>query len=805
RKSRFRTGLARFRREFAALSRIHHPNVIRVEAYGDLHGHPFIAMEYVDGLDLHSQIREFRTWDPERRWVRVEQVLIDLCRALSAIHRRGLVHRDLKPSNILIGPDGACKLTDFGIVKDLDPSQDPTMSNTLVGTWAYASPEQITGRFLDHRSDLYSLGVILFAMLTGKRPFVAKDMAGYLALHRDRPAPAPRDVYRGVPEHLDEICRRLLQKAPRDRYQSAREILYRLEAEERAPAPRNLDGWQPPLVGRDLEREAITDAVAGLTASRGGMLVLEGDDGVGKTRLLEEAAGRAAALGIPVVASRFDPGGLPFATLLGLAMRALDDLGGRGSPHLKAALQRLLNIDVIGPDQIGAIVEACQRALASVLDEGPRLVLLDDLHEASPRAIRALTLVAHRILGELELPMLLVVSMRSRANPAADALSAGQGVGLVPMEMSVEALSLEDIVDVLTRLAGDTVESRKLAARLYRETEGNAFLLDAFVQQLMARGLLVPIPQTDRYALRMQTDEIADGHLDIPPEVRQRMRDRLARVAPDEHDVLEVLAVEDREIDLEVLIEVLDLDEEVVQERLRNLVAAGIGRVRDVGQTVFASVTQRKLADVVYRDLSAERRADLHRRLAAAMELHYANQPAALEIVGDHYRQAGDAGRAYRYLVAAATRLADRSHMTEAWDLTERAGTLAESARTELDAETFASFRHDHLTVRATVLLDRGEWGDAEIAWRAVLDVANQLENPRITCEAQLRLATVLRHRGELETSRQLANTALNTSRHLHFREGMTDGLLCLAEIAWAEGKPEKGEPLAAEGLELAR
>ncbi|MEL6908530.1 MAG: hypothetical protein AAFP22_24175, partial [Planctomycetota bacterium] len=297
--------------------------------------------------------------------------------------------------------------------------------------------------------------------------------------------------------------------------------------------------------------------------------------------------------------------------------------------------------------------------------------------------------------------MLLVVSMRSRANPAADALSSGQGVGLVPMEMSVEALSLEDIVDVLTRLAGDTVESRKLASRLYRETEGNAFLLDAFVQQLMARGLLVPIPETDRYELRMQTDEIADGHLDIPPEVRQRMRDRLARVAPDEHEVLRVLAVEDREIDLEVLIEVLDLDEEVVQERLRSLVAAGIGRVRDVGQTVFASVTQRKLADVVYRDLSAERRADLHRRLAAAMELHYANQPAALEIVGDHYRQAGDAGRAYRYLVAAAKRLADRSHMTEAWDLTERAGTLAESARTELDAETFASFRHDHLTVRA--------------------------------------------------------------------------------------------------------
>ncbi len=806
RKSRFKTGLARFRREFRALSRIHHPNVIRVEAYGDLHGHPYIAMEYVDGPDLHSQVREFRTWEPQRRFQRVEEVLVDLCRALSAIHRRGLVHRDLKPSNVLVGRDGACKLTDFGIVKDLDPSHDPHHSTTLVGTWAYASPEQITGRPLDHRSDLYSLGVILFAMLTGKQPFVAQDMAGYLALHRDRPAPAPRDVLRIVPEHLDEICRRLLQKAPRDRYQSAQEILYRLEAEERTPAPRTVDGWRIPLVGRDLEREAITDAVAGLTASRGGMMVLEGDDGVGKTRLLEVAAERAQALGIPVVAARFDPGGLPFATLLGLAMRALDDLGGRGSPHLKAALQRLLNLDAIGPDQIGAIVDACQRALASVLDEGPRLVLIDDLHEASPRAIRALTLVAHRVLGELELPMLLVVSVRSRANPAADALSAGQGVGLAPMEMSVEALSREDVIAVVTRLVGDTFAARKLASRLFRETEGNAFLLDAFVQQLVSSGTVTRVPGTgDGWQLRMQTDEIADGHLDIPPEVRQMMRDRLARVPAPERAVLEVLAVEARELDIDVLIEVLDLDEEVVQERLRGLVTAGIGRMRDVGSTVYASVVQRKLADVVYRDLSAERRAELHRRLAAAMELHYANQPAALEIVGDHYRRAGDAGRAYRYLVAAAKRLADRSHVAEAWDLTERAGTLAESARTELDDEMFASFRHDHLSVRAQVLHDRGEWSDAEVAWRAVLDVASQLANPRITCEAQLRLATVLRHRGELESSRQFANTALNTSRHLHFREGMADGLWCLAEIAWAEGKPEKSEPLAAEGLEIAK
>src|SRR5688572_4963585 len=329
RKNRFKTGLVRFRREFRALSRISHPNVIRVEAYGDLFGHPYIAMEYVDGPDLHTLIRSFRHWDDRKRWRRCEEILVELCRALAAIHRRGLVHRDLKPSNVLMTKDGVCKLTDFGIVKDLDPSSDPQMSTTLVGTWAYASPEQISGNPIDHRSDLYSLGVILFAMLTGKRPFVANDMAGYLALHRDRPAPAPRDVNREIPDHLDEICRRLLQKAPRDRYQSAQEILFRLEAEERVPLPSVADGWEPPLVGRDLEIERIGDAVAGLTARRGGVLVLEGDDGSGKSRLLSAAVERARMLGIPFHREEFQREAPAFSVTIRMVREVLTELGNR--------------------------------------------------------------------------------------------------------------------------------------------------------------------------------------------------------------------------------------------------------------------------------------------------------------------------------------------------------------------------------------------------------------------------------------------------------------------------------------------
>lgn len=799
RRNRFDTGLARFRREFRALTRVNHPNVIRVDSYGDLHGHPYIAMEFVDGPDLHALIRSFRTWDPEKRWRRCEEILVDLCRALAAIHRRGLVHRDLKPSNVLITRDGVCKLTDFGIVKDLDPSHDPHLSTTLVGTWAYASPEQITGNPIDHRSDLYSLGVILFAMLTGKRPFVAHDMAGYLALHRDRPAPAPRGVQRDVPEHLDEICRRLLQKAPRDRYQSAQEILYRLEAEERPPVPAVGGGWDPPLVGRDLEREALGNAVAALTARRGGVVVLEGDDGSGRSRLLDVAVDRARELGIPFQREEFRSDTPVFQTLLRLLRELVRELG-------PGADADLLPFDAVPPgraDSGMSLHDGARAVFEAALSDRPRLLVLDDLHLAHPRELDLLSWLVRHLLARDELPLLLLTAMRPKASHAADLFASGEGLGLEPQEISVGPLSREDLARIVFELVGDSPGARLLAGRLHRETEGNAYFVIEFLRALMARRIIAR--RDPGWVLTLEPDEISTGHLEIPLGVRQMMRSRLEAVLPEDRRVLEALAVGGREVDLDVLLEVLELDEEGVLDSLDRLLAAGIVRERRVGGAVLHSVTHTKFSDVVYRDLDAERRADLHRRVAAALELHYANAPSALEIVGEHYRKAGDAGRAYRYLVAAARRLAERSLTQEAWELTEKAGTLEDSASTDLEPGEFRAFRRDNLAVRAGVHYNRAEWADAEKTWRAVLALAEDDAEPRAACEARLWLATVLRRRGRNEESRRFAEQALEASRRLHHREGVTDALHCMAALAWSEGRLDECEQLASEGLLVAQ
>lgn len=805
RKSRFKTGLARFRREFRALSRISHPNVIRVEAYGDLFGHPYIAMEYVDGPDLHTLIRSFRGWDNKKRWRRCEEILVDLCRALAAIHRRGLVHRDLKPSNVLITKDGVCKLTDFGIVKDLDPSADPHMSTTLVGTWAYASPEQITGNPIDHRSDLYSLGVILFAMLTGKRPFVAKDMAGYLQLHRDRPAPAPQEVVRETPEHLDEICRRLLQKAPRDRFQSAQEILYRLEAEERPSGP-VVDvrgGWTPPLVGRDLELEAIGNAVSALTDGRGGVVFLEGEDGSGRTRLLDDAIDRARALGIPFHKAEYEPNLPPFVLMLKAGREIEGELAAATPPELKAALEAFAHPNQTAGDLRYTLYDGIREGMMRILEDRPLLLALEDLHEASPRDVDLVSYIIRTILGREKLPLLVLASYRPKANPAVDALVSGEGLGVEPEQITVGPLSREDIAAMVFDLVGDSLGSRLLAQRLHKETEGNAYFVTEFLRSLLTQNVISG--PAGKRTLTLEPDEIATGHLEIPLGVRQMMKARLEGIQPQDRKVLEVLAVGQREVDLDVLLDVLDADEETVLDSLDRLIAAGIVRERRAGETVLHAVTHRKFADVVYRDLDPERRASLHRKMAAALELHYAQNPAALEVVGEHYRLAGDAGRAFRYMVAAAKRLSDRSLVQEAWELTEAAGALEDSAKADLPPADFRLFRRDLLSVRATVHYNRGEWADAEKTRRIVLEMAAADGDRRGACEAKLELATVLRRRGLHDESRRMAEEALEESRRLHYREGTADALHCMAALAWANGNLDECERMANEGLIVAQ
>ena len=208
----------RFRREAQAAANLSHPNIVGVYDWGTQDGTYFIAMEYVDGPSLSQVIRRDGPLHPRR----AAEIADEVAAALGFAHSRGVVHRDVKPGNVLLTATGQSKVTDFGIARALSsPDDDLTQAGSVMGTATYFSPEQAQGLPVDPRSDLYSLGVVLYEMVTGRPPFSGETPLSIAYKHvQDQPAP-PSTIVPDLPHGLEAIIMKLLQKKPDDRYPSA--------------------------------------------------------------------------------------------------------------------------------------------------------------------------------------------------------------------------------------------------------------------------------------------------------------------------------------------------------------------------------------------------------------------------------------------------------------------------------------------------------------------------------------------------------------------------------------------------------
>jgi eukaryotic-like serine/threonine-protein kinase len=208
--------VARFRQEAQAAASLNHPNVVNVFDYGTDRAGPFIVMELIDGGDLQSLVREEAPLPP----VAAAEIARQIADALAAAHGRGIVHRDIKPSNVLLASGGRVKVVDFGIARAFSEAQ-LTLPGTTLGSVHYFSPEQARGDTVTPSSDLYSLGLVLFEMITGQRAWRGESPAAVAMARLAGEAPAPSTFQPSVPRGLDLIVRRALARDPEDRYPSA--------------------------------------------------------------------------------------------------------------------------------------------------------------------------------------------------------------------------------------------------------------------------------------------------------------------------------------------------------------------------------------------------------------------------------------------------------------------------------------------------------------------------------------------------------------------------------------------------------
>lgn len=212
--------LKRFEREAKALARLSHSNIVKVYDYGEHEGAPYLVMEYLPSGTLKQKLGRPILWHE------AIQILLPIAEALDYAHSQNMIHRDVKPSNILLTQRGQPMLTDFGIAKilDLEETQDLTGTSAAVGTPEYMAPEQATAKNIDHRADIYALGIVLYEMVTGRKPYTADTPLAVLFKHASEPLPRPKQFVPDLPDGVERILLKALAKNPADRYQSMAEI-----------------------------------------------------------------------------------------------------------------------------------------------------------------------------------------------------------------------------------------------------------------------------------------------------------------------------------------------------------------------------------------------------------------------------------------------------------------------------------------------------------------------------------------------------------------------------------------------------
>jgi len=655
----------RFQEEARAMIALKgHTTVVEVYDFGEDDGAPYLVTEYVPGGDLQSEIRAYPNGMPVDR---VLSIAKDVAEALSAAHESGVVHRDLTPRNIWLCLNGKVKLGDFGLALGVDAGM--TANGRLLGTAAYMSPEQALGLACDARSDLYSLGVLVYELATGRQPFVGEDALAVIAQHINSAPVAPRWHRPGLPIELETLIMRLLEKVPDDRLQSAAAVCAVLDetgslsnlaaAPNASPNPlERLAGGI--FVGRDAEIDELRAGIESAIGGNGQFFLIAGEPGIGKTRLTELLATFARLRRASVSWGRCIEGGAapPFWPWLQALQSLADTTGaeelrddvGDGVQLLAQVLPGLASLlDVGAPAVEGAdstqldLFKSIALWLSRSSKRRPIVLLLDDLHWADAPSVQLLQyllghLAAHRIfiLGTYR-DTEIGVEHPLRAPIAALLASAGV------RQLVLGGLS-KDAVSSYIALTTGAPTVVQLSAALHLRTEGNP---------LYIREVLRMLAESTR------TTKQSEWTKDIPDGVRAVIRRRLDRLSVECLMVLQAAAVIGRDFDWELLKQVYQGGDTVVREALDEAIASQLVSMRRDSALSEARFTfsHELVRSVIYDELADEKRVALHLIAATALEDN-PDKPAGskFSILAHHFREAAPlvgADKAIHYAIVA--------------------------------------------------------------------------------------------------------------------------------------------------------
>ncbi|MFN7975878.1 MAG: tetratricopeptide repeat protein [Acidobacteriota bacterium] len=870
--------LESIRREIDALAHVSHPGIVPIVAHGLEGGIPWYAMEIVRGVTLLGYARklgvpadrarpapvgqsawwtEHRSLAPaqmrqapsrarrvSRRENRVKPaalaslltVIRRLCAPLAYLHGEGFVHRDLKPGNVLVRDDGMPVILDFGLAARFGASvarETIDVEGELVGTIAYLAPEQGQGQLVDARADLYSLGGILFELLTGRPPF--EGGTPYEALQRRyvEAPPRPSDLAEGIPPGLDELVLRLLSRDPADRFGYADDVARSLASlgagdglAPSGPAPKDYL-YRPGLVGRGDVLDDLARRVEGVE-ERGGLVLLTGESGIGKTRLCMALAARALDLGLSVLvgecSGRSVEGARPFGALAGPLQTVADrcrHVGDGAAARIFGSSAGLLaqyapsiaalpGVDATPPAPL-PIAQAKQRLYRALREtferlgrDRPVLLVVDDLQWADDLTLGFLEHVARSRPRRL----LVVGTFRSEeVSPGISDLLAVPGADVV----HVGPLPAAAVRSMCGGMLALHEPPRGLLDALEAKSDGNPFFVAEYLRTAVFEGLL---HRDDRGRWRA-----AGGRFDalpLPGAVRDLVGRRLDGIVGVAREVLDIAATIGREASGRILSISSGLSDAALFEGLTVLLARQV--IEEPAPQTFRFVHD-KLHEVAYERIAPDRRPALHRAAAEAME----SSPEARSMsaaLGLHWERAGDRERARAHYLPAARQARDAFALDDAERLYEAyLGLVVEPTAESIGAQNELGqrvLRHrgegergremhadaarkaaaigapsaqaESLRCLGAALQDLGRWPEARDSYERGLAIARRAKDAKVATSLLVNLGNVLRIQGEIDASEKCYVECLRLRRRTGTGEHEGVALSALAALVHERG-----------------
>ena len=637
-------GRKRVTREAQAMGKLgDNPHIVSIFEMGELNGQPYITQPVMGGGDVEALIEKV----PDHKLPLDQTISIAkaVCQGLIFAHSKGIIHRDLKPGNVWLTDDGTAKIGDFGLAVMTDVSR-LTMEGIMVGTVSYMPPEQAMQGEVTSKADLYSLGAMLYEMVTGRPPFVGDDSVSIIGQHLNMQPISPTWHRADLPPAFESLIMLLLEKDPEKRPSSAKDVLVALESIEKGDIKEASVEQQVPtenpvyrriFVGRENELKTLQNAFIGAMSGQGALMMVVGEPGIGKTALCEQLSTFVTLRGGKTLWGHcYEEGSLSLPYLAFIeAMRSYvldretdelkNELGSGASDvaRIVSEVRDKLHIEpreAINPEEDRyRLMQAVTSFLTNAAKVKPMLVIIEDLHDADKGTLEMLSYVSRNLAGTR---LLLVGTYRDvevdRTHPLSAALAELRRVSSFGRVL-LRGLNIDEVRRMLESLTQETIPVG-LAEAVHRQTEGNPLFVQEVVRYLTEEKLLT------RESGRLSTSGDTALEMSIPEGLRDVIGKRLSNLSQECNELLSVASVIGREFPLDTLRAVVDMSDAVFVDALKEAVQLSILEERSQVGVIRYRFTHAFFRQTLYEELIAPQRLHIHQQVARSMESLYAKR-----------------------------------------------------------------------------------------------------------------------------------------------------------------------------------